>query len=154
VSTATARRFSYLNLEISEKGISEFSGNRRIVFVPRENIQSIEVRFGSNAERPLLQIIAGMLLAGLGYAGAVMVFDNLSPSRGLRWGLGLIFFGCLGIWMFWEALRRSHYLLVITRNDRRKLIFKGRWAQPDFDKFAKDAAGLSYQFRDCLSESN
>ena len=151
MSSPPTQRFSYLNLEISEKGISELSGGRRIVFIPREEIQSIEVRFGSNAERPLLQIIAGIILTALGCAGAVMIFDN--PGRGLRWGLGFIIFGGLGIWMLWEAIHKSHYLLVITRNDRRKLVFKGRWAASDFDQFTQDATSLSYQFHDCLSET-
>jgi hypothetical protein len=144
-------RFTYLNLEVSEKGISEFSGGRRVVFVSREEIQTIEVHFGSNAERPLLQIIAGVLLAALGCAGAVMIFDN--PGRGLRWGLGFIIFGCLGVWMLWEAIHKSHYLLVLTRKDRRKLVVHGRWSQPDFDKFTAAAAGLSYQFTNSLSET-
>jgi hypothetical protein len=150
MSAATATtRLTCLNLEISEKGISEFSGTRRVVFVPREEIQSIEVRFGPNAERPLLQIIAGILLATLGCVGAVMIVAN--PGRGFRWGVGFICFGALGVWMLWETIHKSHYLLVTTRNDRRKLVFKGHWTQSEFDKFAKDAAALSYQFRDSLA---
>ena len=138
------KRATYLNLEVSERGISEFSGNRRIIFIARDDIQSIEVRFGSNAERPILQVIGGGLLTALGAAGALMIVNG--GGRGLRWGLGFFIFGCLGVWMLYEAIHKSHYLLVTTRNDRRKLVMHGRWSQPDFDQFTTHAASLSYQF--------
>lgn len=138
------KRFTYLNLEISERGISEFSGNRRIIFIARDEIQSIEVRFGSKAERPLIQIIGGILLTALGAAGAVMIVNG--GGRGLRWGLGFVVFGALGLWMLYEAMLKSHHLLVATRNDRRKLVFHGCWSQSDFDQFTQNAVSLSYPF--------
>ncbi len=92
---------SYLNVTASEKGLSEFSGGRRIIFIPKEQIQSIEFKFGSLAERPLAQAIFGLLLlAGMGFVGIYLFVEG--SVYGLRWGLGFLLFGGLGGFLLFE----------------------------------------------------
>ena len=139
---------SYLNLAISEKGLSEFSGGRRIIFIPKDEVQSIEIKFGSSAERPLMQAIAGFVLLGLGWLELALVF--MGGLKGLRWGLGFVVFGGLGVLCLYETFKKNHYLWVICRNDKRKLVFKGAFQETEFSKFINDATKLGYCFKDCL----
>jgi hypothetical protein len=150
-SPPTENKFAYLNLAISKKGLSEFSGGRRIIFIPKDEVQIIEIKFGSSAERPLIQAIAGLMLAGLGYIGLTMIIMN--AMRGLRWGLGFIVFGGFGLWFLYETFKKTHYLRVICRNDKRKLIFRGAFQEAEFSKFINDATKLGYSFKDCVKNN-
>jgi hypothetical protein len=136
----------YLNIEISAKGLSEFDGNRRVIFIPKEEIQTIETGFGSSAERPLLQLIAGLLLVGLGLVGVAMIMA--SGMRGFRWGVGFLVFGGLGAWILYEAVKKSHFLRVICVKDTPKLVFRGTFRDVDCSKFITDGGGLGYMFKD------
>src|SRR5476649_411217 len=109
-SSSKNKQLSYLNLAISEKGLSEFSEGRRIIFIPKEDVQIVEIKFGSSAERPIIQAVVSIMLIALGCVGLTMLSGGLG---GFRWSLGFIFFGCLGIWFLYETLKRSHYLWVI-----------------------------------------
>jgi hypothetical protein len=42
----------YLNIAVSEKGLAELSGNKRIIFIPKDQVQGVEIKFGYQAERP------------------------------------------------------------------------------------------------------
>ncbi len=141
---------SYLNIVISEKGLSEFSGGRRIIFIPKEQVQSIEVRFGPQAERPLIQGIFGFLLVGLGCVGLLLMFAG--GLYGLRWGLGFIVFGGLGGYSLYETFKKGHYLQVICSNDTRKLVFRGAIQKAEFSKFLQTAAQFGYIFKNCLND--
>jgi hypothetical protein len=142
------KSLTYLNIEISENGLSEFSGNRRIIFIPKAEIQSVKVRFGSSAERPVVQVIAGLLLLGLGIAGAAMVMASgmRGVLRGLRWGLGFMVFGAFGVWFLHETFKKTHYLHVTSHKDSRKLVFRGEFKDAELNQFLLDGAKLGYVF--------
>ena len=141
---------AYLNIVVSEKGLSEFSGGKRIIFIPKEKVQNIQIHFGSAAERPLLQIIAGIMLMGLGCVGLFMM--EQSGMRGLRWGLGFLVFGGFGLWFLHETFTKSHYLRVICHNDSRKLVFRGAFEESEFSKFVAEAAKCGYTIENCVSK--
>jgi hypothetical protein len=146
------RQLLYLNMAVSEHGLTELSGNRRVVFIPKEQVQSIEIRYGSQAERPLVQGITGLALIVLGIVGlSIMATGSLDM---LRWGLGFFVFGGLGAWLLWEVLKRGHYLWVICSNDTRKLVFKGTIQKTELSGFVRSAAQFGYVFRDCLNDKD
>ena len=146
------RRLLYLSVAISEKGLAELNGNRCVIFIPKEQVQSIEIRYGSQAERPLVQGIIGLALIGLGTVGlSIMATGSLDMSR---WGLGFFVFGGLGAWLLWEVLKRGHYLWVICSNDNRKLVFKGTIQKTELSGFVRSAAQFGYVFRDCLNDKD
>jgi hypothetical protein len=150
-SSSENKQLSYLNLAISEKGISEFSDGRRIIFIPKDEIQIVEIKFGSSAERPIMQAIAGLMLVGLGYIGLTMIIMN--AMRGLRWGLGFVVFGGFGLWFLYETFKKTHYLWVICRNDKRKLVLRGAFQEAEFSQFINDATKLGYSFKDCVKNN-
>ena len=140
-STTPTNQLSYLNIVLSEKGVSEFSHGQRMIFVPKEQIQRIEIKFGSRAERPLVQIILGLLLVGLGFVE-------------LRWGIGFILFGGLGVFCLYEVIRKGYYLHVISSNDARKVVIKGAIQKTELAKFIKAAVQFGYIFQNCLSDKD
>src|ERR1700733_7479028 len=150
-STPTENKSAYLNLAISKKGLSELSGGKDIIFIPKDEVQIIEIKFGSSAEMPLIQAIAGLMLVGLGYIGLTMIIMN--AMRGLRWGLGFIVFGGFGLWFLYETFKKTHYLRVICYNDKRKLVFRGAFQEAEFSKFIDDAAKLGYSFKNCVKNN-
>lgn len=141
-TVSDAEQVSYLNITFSKKGVSEFSGKRRVVFVPREEIQRIQIKTGSRAERPLVQSIAGVVLLGLGLVGLRLFIAN--GVTFLRWEAGFLLFGGVGGWLLLEALRKGHYLLVICNKGSRKLVFDKKINEPELAQFLKNAAGLGY----------
>ena len=145
-SSAGGGALKYLNLAISEMGLSEFSQGKRVVFIPKDEVQKIEVRYGSSAERPLVQIIAGLLLIGLGGAGLLMIFE--SGMRGIRWGIGFVAFGGFGVWLLYETFKKTHYLQVTYRRETRKLVLKGAFQEREFSELARQAGQLGYRFED------
>jgi hypothetical protein len=151
-TTTPANQVSYLNIVISEKGLSEFSHGKRIIFIPKEQVQNIEIKFGSRAERPLVQMIFGLLLAGLGFVGISLIITG--GLAGLRWGIGFIVFGGFGVFCLYEALKKGYYLQVISSHDKRKLVLKDLVEKAEFSKFIKDATQLGYSFRNCLNDKD
>lgn len=121
------------------------------MFVPKERVQAIEVRFGSPAERPLAQGILGASLTTLGLAS--VIFLHGGGIIALRWGLGSVFFGMIGLWLFGETLRRRYYLRVICANDERKLVFSGIVRQKsELLSFLQSATQLGYSFKQCFDD--
>jgi hypothetical protein len=151
-STTPTNQLSYLNIVVSEKGLSEFSHGQRIIFIPKEQIQRIEIKFGSQAERPLVQIILGLLLVGLGLVGLFLLIS--AGFVELRWGIGFILFGGLGVFCLYEVLRKGYYLDVISSNDTRKLVIKGVIKKTELSKFIKTAVQFGYIFQNGLSDKD
>jgi hypothetical protein len=151
-STTSTNQVSYLNIMISEKGLSEFSHGKRLIFIPKEQVQSIEIKFGTRAERPLMQMILGVLLAGLGIVGFSFVLTG--GLRGLRWGLGFIVFGGLGVFCLYEALKKGYYLQIISTNDTRKLVFSGAVQKAELSQFLTKAVQFGYNFQNSLNDKS
>jgi len=148
ITTAGDQPFD-LNVKISEQGLSEFSRGRRIIFIPKEQVQFIEVKFGSYAERPVAQIILGILLGAFGLAGLYLAING--GARGIYWGFGLMGFGAIGALCLYETFKQGYYLCVTCSKDTRKLLFKGTTQKTELSGFIKNAAALGYQFRDSLT---
>lgn len=151
-SPTPTNQVSYLNIVISENGLSEFSHGKRLIFIPKEQIQSVEIKFGARAERPLVQMIFGILLAGLGTVGLSVVLTG--GLRGLRWGLGFIVFGGLGVFCLYEALKKGYYLQIISTNDTRKLQFSGTIQKAELSQFVEQAVQFGYNFRNSLNDKD
>jgi UDP-N-acetylmuramyl pentapeptide phosphotransferase/UDP-N-acetylglucosamine-1-phosphate transferase len=143
-------RCAYLNLKASEKGLSEFNKASLVVFIPKKQIEAVEVKFGSRAERPMLQVILGITLVALGAAGSWMAVNG--GLRGMYWGLGCLMFGGIGLICLNEALRKGYYLRVTCSNETRKLIFRGRIEQASLSNFVQSASSLVYRFDENLKD--
>jgi len=121
-----------------------------MIFLPKDQVQFIELKFGSRAERPLMQVILGLLLVALGLVGLYLVV--MGGVRGLYWGVGLIFFGGIGALCLYEAIKKGHYLSVTCPKEIRKLKLVGEIKQTEFSKFTKNASTLGYRFGDYVRD--
>ena len=142
----------YLNLMLSEKGIAELDGKHCAVFIPKEQVKSIEVRHGRRSERPLMQGVGGVVLIGLGVVGVRMIVAEGVVT--IRWSIGFLVFGGLGVWMMWEAFRRGNYLHVACAKESRKLKVVGEVRDDELQSFARKATELGYDIRDGLNQDD
>ncbi|MDB6019806.1 MAG: hypothetical protein JWR19_4295 [Pedosphaera sp.] len=142
---------AYLTVKASAEGVSEVSKGRILVFVNKAEIERIELSSGSGAENPVLQLVLGILLTALGASAVVPIC--LGNGLMLRYGLGFIFFGLVGVWMIFEALQKRTYLLVSTRKDRRKLFFKGKVDAKQLAEFL-DAAQENFGYQIVTNRSD
>ena len=143
---------TYKTVTVSEKGLAEVHDGRRVVFVPRESVKTIELRFGPRAENPVLQVAFGSALIVLGMAGCLWLC-----GAGLvffRWWGGFLLLAGLGLWLLWEGLTRRHYLKVISNHDERKLVFSGKVQRAELMDFLNAASQLGYTFKNCLADES
>jgi len=137
---------AYLNVQASEKGLSEFHKKTRTVFIPRIQVEAVEVQFGPRAERPMVQMVSGVALVALGIVGLVMAVNG--GLRGIYWGLGMVMFGGIGLLCLHEALRKGYYLRVTCTKETRKLVFRGVIDQAELSSFVRSASSLGYLFHE------
>ncbi|MEO5931693.1 MAG: hypothetical protein ABIR47_17290 [Candidatus Kapaibacterium sp.] len=96
-----------------------------------ENIRSVMLLRGSPAERPRIQVIAGIAFLGLGAYFLINLLMNLiNPERivggfGIRAVIVIPFILFMGGWLVYTALRRRYFLLIQSEKDRRKIVFRG-----------------------------
>ena len=147
-STITEDRLLYLNIAISENGLSELSRGKRIVFVPKEHVKSVELKYGCQAENPLTQIVFGLVLVAVGVVG--VIFLKGGGFALLRLGVGFLLFGCLGAFCVYEGVKKGYYLDVISTNDRRKLVFKGTVDKSALLSFINNSSRFGYNFQSRL----
>jgi hypothetical protein len=141
-----ASQVLYLNIAVSEKGLAELSGNKRIIFIPKDQVQGVEIKFGYQADRPLAQGTLGLVLVVVGMVGIFALGGGSSALT--EWGLGFVFLGGIGVWLIWEASRRGYYFRVISSNGTRNLRLKGAVQKPELTSFVERASQFGYNFRD------
>ena len=90
-------------------------------------------------------MIAGLILGGLGLFGVYMLVT--AGIAFVRWEAGFIVFGVVGGWLFLEALRVGHYLLVAGPQGYRKIIFNGTVEESQLREFLSHATRLGYDCR-------
>jgi hypothetical protein len=118
-----------LGVELGSDGAAEWMDGRRVVFVPREAVVGIELRRGIAGERPILQVLFGILTSLLGLlllSSVAGVFDIVLAGGASRLAARLAAAGApmmvVGGWVLWTGLRPTYYLQVRTATDRRKLL--------------------------------
>jgi hypothetical protein len=122
-----------MGVELGADGVAEWQDRQRVVFVPREGIQCVELRRGIAGERPLLQVVFG---GGACLVGVVLLSSLVGliggtgtggvTGLGARFAAGGVLVLLLGGWVLWTGLRPAYYLRVSTATDTRKLLLVGK----------------------------
>src|SRR5260370_31892640 len=111
-------------VRIGADGAVEMDHGRALVTIPGTEIVRLELLRGSGAERPLVCIVLGIVLAVIALAGPLMlalaVLRHVSVPGKLVTSVAFII---PALWLLDLALRRTWYLLVHTPRGSRKLLF-------------------------------
>lgn len=130
----------YLTVQFSQEGVAEMNGAKRALFIPQQDIRRIELQSGSGAERPVLQTVVGLIMAGLGVVGLKALWNWFQGSGVLtEIQIGIAFFLFPGSWLLWSVFRRRTFLWVTTATGTRKILFRGKIDAADLQEFLESA---------------
>jgi hypothetical protein len=118
------------NISFSGEHVKEFDGAQVMASIPKAEITSIKFSYGESVEKPVIQIIAGIVSCLLGFFIGVWplagYLSNLYMQRGGH--IALIVFAIplilIGIYLIVPVFSRCSYLLVNTQSGKRKLTMK------------------------------
>ena len=56
----------YQGVEFSNRGVTLFGGQSKLLFVDKKDIRKINLQYGFQSERPIAEIVFGIIVIGLG----------------------------------------------------------------------------------------
>jgi hypothetical protein len=128
--------FEYLGISAGPFGLREVEHGAVMVFIPRAEIQHVELAYGRRAERPTLQTITAAALIAVGCWPLLhLAHWLLRGGMFIKEEAWLVAFGALGAYMLIEVMRKGWYLHVQTPTKARKLQFHGKVHEPDARAF-------------------
>lgn len=140
---ANAVRFH--NIEFSPEGIALLSQNSKLLFVAKKEIRQITLKYGFQSERPIVEIIFGIIVLGL---GVYLILDIILKAFIYRIThveelLGLLLLP-IGGWFFIDGFRKRLYFEVKLDNDKRKFPLGKNPDKNELRKFTQYASQLGY----------
>lgn len=139
------------SVEISADTIKEIDGNQLMLSLSREQISSMTLQRGIKSERPIVDVVIGLVFISLGiYIFLPMLLYWLSflrqdssmtprdsPSRFIAMGLVTI---PIGIYIISTAFQKRYFLLIGTTNGaERKIVFDSDLSYSEIRSFTAQA---------------
>jgi hypothetical protein len=128
-----------------QHGISLLSGQSKLLFIEKKEVQKIVLKHGFQSERPIVQILFGIVLTGL---GIYLLVDFILLAIVQR---TIYDVGCLsplllpvGFWFIVDGFRKRLYFEVSLENDTRKFPLGKNPDKGELQKFIKIASQLGY----------
>jgi len=116
----------YDSVKAWDAGIGEMDRTRAVVFVPRADVRSLELAYGSGAERPLVVILLAVAVLAVSVSPLLFLLAVLTFGGQMNGKLFYILsFTPLGLWLLRFALKKRLVLVVHTAKERRKMVFQG-----------------------------
>jgi hypothetical protein len=140
-----------------------FDTNRMILYgrqskllsVEKKNIRSITLKHGFQSERPIAQIIFGIIVLGLGvYFLAHLILHTLVYRIIYGDDLLSILLFPLGGWFIVDGFRKRLYFDVALVNDRRKFPLGKNPDKGELQKFIKIASQFGYSIDATVLDKN
>jgi hypothetical protein len=122
------------NIIASPRGLAEADGKKVILFVPGAEIDHVILKYGRAEHRPIVSLTIGVIFALVGIFGLVELI--LAP-RGLRYELGMMFFGFIGGSIIFDALKERHFLEVHKIKGNCRLVFSKATPLNDIQGFCE-----------------
>jgi len=139
-------RLKYDNMVVSPQGISECQYKKVVIFVPKSDIESITVKFGRSAHRPILSLFIGF---NLGLAGIVGLFEFLLAPAGFRYESGLVALGLIGGSVIFDTLKQRFFIEIHRRNGAMRVVLSKQAQKSDLQDFcARVGAIYKYDITD------
>jgi hypothetical protein len=142
----------------SDGGITEKAGMLSPLHFNRDEIKLIEVKKGFVAERPMVAIIAGLILL----TGCALIYLDIigkfvfGGTIYVETFLPIIFIP-LAVWLIIYGLKRNYLLLIHTNAGKRKIAFKGHVEPKELFGFiqrAKSVFGYDIMADEALSNKH
>jgi hypothetical protein len=122
------------NVVVSLRGLAEGDGRKAILFVPSGEVKRIVLKYGNPEHRPIVSLVIGGVMGLLGIIGFVELF--LAP-RGLRYELGMIFFGLIGGSLIFDATKKRYFLEVHKAKGDCRLVFSRQVSRQEVQDFCE-----------------
>ncbi len=130
----------FQNVRIGENGITELDGSKISLQIPRDEIERIEVRRGSESKHPILQSLLGVALIGWGLTPVPHILDWIEHGGEIsHYTVLIVAFVIVGGWLVYDALRRKLLLYVITTRGHKKIGVRGSPLLSELDQLLADA---------------
>jgi hypothetical protein len=140
---------------IDTQGITLLSGQSKLLFVAKTDIQKITLKHGFQSERPIAQIIFGILIIGLGvYFFAHLILHTLVNRVMYVDDWLSILLLPLGGWFIVDGFRKRLYFDVALDHDRRKFPLGKNPDKGELQKFIKLASQLGYSIEATILDRN
>ena len=114
--------------------------------VEKKDIRQITLKYGFQSERPIVEVIFGIAVAGAGFYIVTNFILQIIINRTiyLTQLLGILLLP-VGIWFIIDGFRRRSYFEVLLDNDMRKFpLIKKSPDKKELEKFIKIASQLGY----------
>jgi hypothetical protein len=122
------------NIVISTRGLAEVDGKKIILFVPKDEVNQITLKYGKAEHNPIISLVIGIILALVGLAGLVELI--LAP-RGLRYELGMMFFGFIGGSLLFDSMKQRYFFEILRIKGRCRLVFSKKTTLPEIRDFCQ-----------------
>jgi len=131
----------YLNISVDDTGLCEYEADKRLVWLPANEVNSLSVGYGHILRFPALAFLLGIALMLSGvifglYPLIKLIFYNQNYGFLFLKGFGLFTFNIpLGYWLARTSLRKSNFILVGTTKGPVKLKVKGEIDEDSLNRF-------------------
>jgi hypothetical protein len=127
-------------ISFSESAVTEVESGKVMVSIARTDVRRISLRHASRAQRPLVQIVMGAVLVGVGLIPLRHLIDWMSRG-GVIFEFELLLFGLpvVGVWLIFESLSRGYFLDVEQSSGSKKMLFHGKISPEQIEEFLKAA---------------
>jgi hypothetical protein len=123
-------------VKIDGQAISEMDGRRIVAVVPLSEVVSMKVVLGSDVKHPALLLLLGAVLVVLGLYPFLNLFNWLVQGGVLFTGqVWLVVWLFLGVYAFYEVLKKVPIVLIETKGGTRKFAFRGKVEPQELQEF-------------------
>jgi predicted outer membrane lipoprotein len=127
---------AYCGIRCTEQKLCEIDSGRVMVLVAKEDIRRITLRYGTQAPHPMLQVIMGVILIGLGYFPALHFIHWLQHGGVFftleGWIMPLV---VAGAWAIISALKRGYFLEIEQDQGTKRLAFGKKPEPVELERF-------------------
>jgi len=131
-------------VDITRDEIAEYDRKLKIIAIPRNQIDSVELKYGVPSERIILTIFIGIVLIAIGIIlGFLPVFHMYLKSDWPKSAYCMKMFAMamplvvIGFYIIFNIFNRKYYLQIRFKNNERKIIFKENIYRPELYDYIK-----------------
>jgi hypothetical protein len=133
---------SWGGVGVSATQLWQSESGRKTLVLPRAELASCELHYGSPEERPVASLLIGgvLIVPGLWHLVLYLGGNAHFGLKSLRLEVAVFLFLGVGLWLLWRSLaKRSYYLLAQGPGRPRKLVFTSKEGLPGIETFLAEA---------------